>query len=102
MFFEVISSPLLLRKFYLDILTRLVFNYCDKFILPAVMSGFDTNECRHANVCSIYNCFCFKKVKLRDVVFLHAVKLSKRVAIHSNLFVDESFIKKVFLRIKEV
>ena len=102
LFYEVISSPLLLWKFYLDILTRLVFNYCDKFILPGVMSGFDTNECRHANVCSIYNCFCFKKVKLRDVVFLHAVKLSKRVAIHSNLFVDESFIKKVFLRIKEV
>ena len=94
LFCEVISSPLLLWKFYLDILSRLVFNYCDKFILPAVMSGFHTNECRRSNACTIYNCFCFKKV--REVVFLYAVKLSKRLAIHSNLSVDESFIKKVF------
>ena len=69
LFYEVISSPFLLWKFHLDVLTRLVFNHCDKFILPGLMSSFGSNECRASTVCTIDNCFGFKKVKLGEVVF---------------------------------
>ena len=53
LFCEVISSPFLLWKFYLEILVRIVLNHCDKFILPALLSLFDTNECRNSTVCNV-------------------------------------------------
>ena len=36
LFFEVINS--LLWKFYLDVAAKFVFNYCDKYILPTLLS----------------------------------------------------------------
>ena len=96
LFYEVISSPFMLWKFYLDVLVRIVLNQCDKFILPALLSGLDTDECRNSTVCNSKNCFGFKKVKIREIVFLNAVKLSKRLAIYSCLNVNPDFIIKVF------
>ena len=78
LFYDVISSPILLWKFYLDVLARIVLNHCDKFILLVLLSGFDTNGCRNSTVCNSENCFSFKKVKIREIVFLHAVTLSKK------------------------
>ena len=69
LFYEVISSPLSLQKFYLDVLARVVFNHYDKFILPSLISGLDISEYRHSNVCTIDNSFSFKKLKVREVVF---------------------------------
>ena len=86
----------MLWKFYLDVLVRIVLNQCDKFILPALLSGLDTDECRNSTVCNSKNCFGFKKVKIREIVFLNAVKLSKRLAIYSCLNVNPDFIIKVF------
>ena len=101
LFYEVISSPFLLWKFYLDVLDRIVLNHCDKFILPALLSGFDTNECKISTVCNSENCFGFKKVKIREInsiklVFLHPVTLSKRLATYSCQTVNSDFIIKVF------
>ena len=67
--YEVISSPFMLWKFYLDVLARVVLNHCDKFILLALLSGFDTNECRNSAVCNFENCFDFKKLKLEILFF---------------------------------
>ena len=36
LYYEVVSSPFVLRKFYLDVLGRIVLNQRDKFILPAL------------------------------------------------------------------
>ena len=96
LFYEVISSPFLLWKLYLDILARIVLNHCDKFILPALVSLFDTNECRNSTVCNSENCFGFKKVKIREIVFSHAIKVSKRLAVYSCLNVNSDFIIDVF------
>ena len=96
LFYEVISFPFMLWKFYLDVLARVVLNHCNKFIMPALLSGFDTNECRNSTVCNSEKCFGFKKVKIRDILFLNAVKLSKRLAVHSCRTVNSDFIIKVF------
>ena len=96
LFYEVISSPFLLWKFYLDILARIVLNHCDKSILPALVSLFDTNECRNSTVCNSENCFGFRKVEITEIVFLHVIKLSKRLAAYSCLNVNSDFIIEVF------
>ena len=74
LFYKVISSTFMLFKFYLDVLVRIVLNQCDKFILPALLSGLDTDKCRNSTVCNSKNCFDFKKVKIGEIVFLNAVK----------------------------
>ena len=50
-FDEVINSPFMLLKFYLDILARIIFNYSGKYILPALLSGFK-DDCRKHTVCT--------------------------------------------------
>ena len=59
LFYEVISSPFMLWKFYLDVLARIVLKHCDKHLLPSLLSGFDGNKCRNATVCNSENCFGF-------------------------------------------
>ena len=39
LFYEEISSPFLLFKFYLDILGRIIFNVCDKHLLPIMLNN---------------------------------------------------------------
>ena len=38
LFYEVINSPFMLLKFYLDILARIVFNYSNNHITTALLS----------------------------------------------------------------
>ena len=59
LFYEVISYPFMLWKFYLDVLARIVLKHCDKYLLPSLLSGFDGNKCRNATVCNSENCFGF-------------------------------------------
>ena len=76
-------------------------NHCDKFILPAFLSLFDTNEYRNSTVCNSENCFGFKKVKITETAFfLHGIKLSKRLAVYSCLNVNSDFIMEVFNKYK--
>ena len=49
LFFEVINS--LLWKFYLDVAAKFVFNYCDKYILPTLLSDL-TDNCRNYIICT--------------------------------------------------
>ena len=75
LFYEFTSSPFMLWKFYLDVVVRIVLNQCNKFMPPALLSRTDTDECRNSTVYNSKNCFGFKKVKIREIVFLNAAKL---------------------------
>ena len=86
----------MLWKFCHNVLLRIVLNQCNKFILPALLSRLDTDKCRNSGVCNSKNCFGFKKVKIGEIVFLNAVKLSKKLPIYSCLNVNPDFIVKVF------
>ena len=63
-FYEVMNSPFMLLKFYLDILARIIFNYSDKYILPALLSGFKDDSRKHT-VCAPSTCFGLKKIKVK-------------------------------------
>ena len=66
LYYEVVSSPFILSKFYLDILARVVLNHCDKYIIPALLSGLNTDDCRKATVCTPTRCFGFEKNKIKE------------------------------------
>lgn len=52
-----------------------ILNQCDKLLLPALIANTDENECRNPTVCSLSNCFKLKKDKIKEKMFLNAVKL---------------------------
>ena len=79
LFYEVINSPFLLWKSYLDILARTVFNFCEKYILPVLLSDCN-DDCRNYTVCMPKNCFSMKRIKVKEIVFSAALKLSKKFA----------------------
>ena len=55
LYYEVISSPFVLWKFYLDVSGRIVLNQCGKFVLPALFANIDENECRNSTAC-LFTC----------------------------------------------
>ena len=63
--FEVINFPFLLWKFYLDVLARMVFNYCDKYILPTLLSDL-TDNYRNYTTCTRFNCYNMKKNNVKE------------------------------------
>ena len=67
LFFEVINSPFLLWKFYLDVLARIVFNYCDKYFLRTSLSDL-TDNCRNYTICALFSCHNMKKNKVKEIV----------------------------------
>ena len=95
LFYEVINSPFLLWKFYVDVLARIVFNYCDKYILPFLLSGLN-DDCRNYTVCTPSTCFGMKKVKVKEIVFDAALKLSKKLSEQSCMSVNSYYITDVF------
>ena len=74
LFYEVIGSPFILWNSYLDVLARIVLNYCDKLIVPALLSGIEI-ECRSFPLCNPLNCFVMKKEKIIDIVFSSGISL---------------------------
>ena len=82
--YEEISSPFLLFKHYIDIIGRIVFNSCNKYLLPALFEGEDHSMCfDRYNVFSATSCFSEKKKKrkIKVKVYLFAVKLIRRMVI---------------------
>ena len=70
----------MLWKFYLVTLARIVFNYCDKHIVPALLSGIETDECRNLTACSSMCYFELKKDKIIETVFISGFDLSQILA----------------------
>ena len=76
----------MLFKNYLDIIGKVVFNYCDKYLLPALFEGENHSMCfGRYNAFSTRNCFSEKKKKkkrkAKEKVYLFAVKLIRRLVV---------------------
>lgn len=78
-FYEVINSPFLLRKFHIETIARIVFNHCDKYIFPVLLSYLDNEfiDCRKFTVCTKFTCLNIKKFKVKEIVSEAAVKFQK-------------------------
>ena len=100
LYYEVISSPFILWKMYLDILGKIILNQCDKFLLPAWFANVDENECRQSTDCSVSNCFMLKKEKVKERMFIHALKLIKHLVIQYCQAVSSDYIRNVFYEYK--
>ena len=96
LFYEVIISTFMLWKFYLVTLARIVFNYCDKHIVPALLSGIETDECRNLTACSSMCYFELKKDKIIETVFISGVDLSQILANISCQAVKNHYMLEVF------
>ena len=94
LFYEVINSSFMLWKFYLDILARVVSNYCDKRIVSALSSDLE-NNCRKLTVCNSRTCFNKKRNLIKNVVFETTLIFSKKLAKYSCRSVDPCFISNV-------
>ena len=85
-------------KFCLDIIARIVFSHCDKYILPALLSYLDDEclGCRKFSVCNEFTCPNIKKAKAQKIVFKVSISLSKKLATKSCMNGDPYFIIDVF------
>ena len=90
LYYEVVSSPFLLFKSYLDIIDRVIFNLCEKNLLPVLMKDRKKMYRRPYK-----NYSRNKKVnKLKENVFLFACKLIKWLTIvtcqraNPNVFIE--------------
>ena len=79
LYYEVVSSPFLILKNYLDIIGRVILNQCDKTFLPELFKGEDESQCRECTVCLPKNCLPRKKAK--NIYNISAVRLIKRLAV---------------------
>ena len=82
--YEKITSPFLLFKHYLEILGRVIFNHCDKYLLPALWIKNHTACCGKWKTFAADSVFSEKKRKLKEVVYLSAIKLIRRLVIPSS------------------
>lgn len=85
---------------YLDILGKIILNQCDKFLLPALFANVYKNECRQSTAWSTLNCFTLKKETVKGKMFIHAIKLIKRLVIQSCQAVSSNYIRNVFCEYK--
>ena len=49
--YEVINSPFMILKFYLDVLGIIILNRCDEYLLPELFENEDKKECRNHTIC---------------------------------------------------
>ena len=85
----------MLLKFYLGILARIVFNYCDKHIMTALLSALEDN-CRKFGVCNSRTCVNMKRNRIKNIVFETALTFSKKLGGYSCRSVDPYFISVCF------
>ena len=76
LFYESMNSPFMIWKLYLDILCRVVFNVCDKSVLPVILSGV-TDDCRRYTACTSKNYSNMKINKIKAIFFREIVFFAK-------------------------
>ena len=64
LYYEVINSPFMISKTYLDIFGNIILNQCDKYLLTALFANENFGECKRSTSCSVNNCFPMKKRRL--------------------------------------
>ena len=99
LYYESKNSLIMLWKFYLDILCRIVFNVSNRFIFPLLMSGIDL-DCTDFTVCTFTNCSSLKKRKVKAIFFRELVLFCKTLSKFCCNNVDSCFIIDVFKRYK--
>ena len=95
LFYENMNSPFMLWKLYLNILCQIVFNVCDKSVLPVVLSGV-TGDCRKYTACTSKNCPNMKLNKIKAIFFGEIVCFCETLAEFLSLSVNSQFIIDVF------
>ena len=70
-------------KLYLDIVGRIILNQGDKYLLLALFENENRGQCKNATVCLPQNFFPMKKNKIRQNIFIFAVKLIKCLVVTS-------------------
>ena len=65
------------------------------YILPTLLSGLN-DDCRNYTVCTPSTCFGLKKVKVKEIVFEAALKLSKNLVEQSSMSVNSYHVVNVF------
>ena len=80
--YEEITSPFLLFKSYLNIISKVIFNYCDKYLLIALFASEDHSSCfAKYNAFSATSCFSERKKKFKEKIYLNAVKLIRKLVV---------------------
>ena len=92
LYYESISSPFLLWKFYLDILSCVVLYVYEKSVSPFLISGVNLN-CREYTP---QNCSGLKRKKIRAIFYKRLVEFSLNLAHVSCENVDPNFIFDVY------
>ena len=92
LYYESISSPFLLWKFYLDILSCVVLYVYEKSVSPFLISGVNLN-CREYTP---QNCSGLKRKKIRAIFYKRLVEFSLNLAHVSFENVDPNFIFDVY------
>lgn len=70
LYYEVVTSPFVLFKLYLEIIGRLIFNFCDKNLFPALFNKIRFSKSRN----KVVN-------KVKENIFLFACKLIKKLVV---------------------
>ena len=100
LYYEVVSSPFRILKNFLDIFGKVILNQCDKCFLPALFKGANENICKSHTICSIRDCFPTKKQRIKQKVYLLAVKLIKRLAISACQTINSDAIQEYYYTYK--
>lgn len=95
LYYESINSPFLLWKFYLNVLSRLIFNASCRNIIPILLSDLNT-DCRSYTACTVKNYCGLKTAKIKATFFKDLVFFIKRICEISCQFFDPVFIDVTF------
>ena len=95
LYYESVNSPFLLWKFYLDVLSRLIFNVSCRNIIPILLSDLNTDRRRYT-VCTVKNCCGLKTAKIKTTFCKHLVFFTKRICEISCQFFDPVSIDDTF------
>ena len=92
----MLRSPFMISKSYLDILGNVILNQFHKYFLTALFKGKNENICRSHTTCSIRDCFPMKKRKIKQKVYLFAIKLIKPLAISTCQTINPDTIQEFY------
>ena len=96
LYYEVINSPFMIFKTYLDIFGNIILNQCGKYLLTALFANENFGECKRSTTCSVNNCFPMKKKTIRQGTLIYATKLIKLLAVQATQVVNSRFIREYF------
>ena len=99
LYYESIDSPFLLWKFYLDVLSRVVFNQINKHVLLMLLSDNEIH-CRKFTVFNEKNCSGVRKVRIKTIFYQELVSFYKTLCEVSCSNIDPFFVTYAFKNYK--